>query len=73
MFCFLLTLFSQLVDPLVGSIAQQFLSDRKTHDRIAAEWTRRYAVAPAFAQTKDNKEPKEAAATEPTGPAVADA
>eukprot|EP01089_Gocevia_fonbrunei_P012199 TRINITY_DN2816_c0_g1_i1.p1 TRINITY_DN2816_c0_g1~~TRINITY_DN2816_c0_g1_i1.p1 ORF type:complete len:151 (-),score=25.15 TRINITY_DN2816_c0_g1_i1:446-898(-) len=31
-------------DPLVGNIAQQYLNDRETHDRIAAEWTLRYAT-----------------------------
>lgn len=31
-------------DPLVASIAQQYLSDRKAHDKTAAEWTRRYAT-----------------------------
>jgi len=30
-------------DPLVASIAQQYLHDRDAHDRIAQEWTRRYA------------------------------
>ncbi|EFJ40628.1 hypothetical protein VOLCADRAFT_84429 [Volvox carteri f. nagariensis] len=30
-------------DPLVGSIAQQYLTDRDAHDRTAAEWTKRYA------------------------------
>ena len=30
-------------DPLVGSIAQQFLNDRPAHDKTANEWTRRYA------------------------------
>jgi ubiquitin-protein ligase len=30
-------------DPLVGSIAQQYTSDREAHDRTAAEWTKRYA------------------------------
>jgi ubiquitin-protein ligase len=30
-------------DPLVGSIAQQYLSDRTSHDKSAAEWTRRFA------------------------------
>lgn len=30
-------------DPLVGSIAQQLLTDREAHDKTAAEWTRRYA------------------------------
>ncbi|XP_066931187.1 ubiquitin-conjugating enzyme E2 E1-like [Clytia hemisphaerica] len=31
-------------DPLVGNIAQQFLSNREEHDTIAREWTRRYAT-----------------------------
>eukprot|EP01102_Stenamoeba_stenopodia_P022475 TRINITY_DN9374_c0_g1_i1.p1 TRINITY_DN9374_c0_g1~~TRINITY_DN9374_c0_g1_i1.p1 ORF type:complete len:172 (-),score=16.28 TRINITY_DN9374_c0_g1_i1:244-759(-) len=31
-------------DPLVGSIAQQYLTDRAAHDRTAKEWTRRYAT-----------------------------
>jgi hypothetical protein len=31
-------------DPLVASIAQQYLADRKAHDKTAAEWTRRYAT-----------------------------
>ncbi|KAI9297547.1 ubiquitin conjugating enzyme E2e2 [Neoconidiobolus thromboides FSU 785] len=30
-------------DPLVGNIAQQFLNDREEHNRIAKEWTQRYA------------------------------
>ena len=30
-------------DPLVGSIAQQYLADRAAHDKTAAEWTKRYA------------------------------
>lgn len=30
-------------DPLVGTIAQQYLTDRAAHDKTAAEWTRRYA------------------------------
>lgn len=30
-------------DPLVGSIAQQLLTDREEHDKTAAEWTQRYA------------------------------
>lgn len=30
-------------DPLVGNIAQQFLNDRKEHDKMAREWTERYA------------------------------
>ncbi|XJO74728.1 hypothetical protein BDV3_005506 [Batrachochytrium dendrobatidis] len=29
------------MDPLVGSIAQQYVKDREEHDRIAREWTRR--------------------------------
>jgi len=31
-------------DPLVGAIAQQYLTDRATHDRIAQEWTKKYSV-----------------------------
>eukprot|EP00002_Diphylleia_rotans_P023799 TRINITY_DN4686_c0_g1_i1.p2 TRINITY_DN4686_c0_g1~~TRINITY_DN4686_c0_g1_i1.p2 ORF type:complete len:151 (-),score=23.96 TRINITY_DN4686_c0_g1_i1:1209-1661(-) len=31
-------------DPLVGTISQQYLNDRATHDKIAAEWTSRYAT-----------------------------
>jgi ubiquitin-conjugating enzyme E2 D/E len=27
----------------VGSIAQQYLTDREAHDKTAAEWTKRYA------------------------------
>ncbi|KAL0074175.1 ubiquitin-conjugating enzyme/RWD-like protein [Phycomyces blakesleeanus] len=30
-------------DPLVGSIAQEYLTDREEHDRVAREWTKRYA------------------------------
>jgi hypothetical protein len=30
-------------DPLVGSIAQQLLTDKEGHDKLAAEWTKRYA------------------------------
>eukprot|EP01104_Vermistella_antarctica_P019177 TRINITY_DN7397_c0_g1_i1.p2 TRINITY_DN7397_c0_g1~~TRINITY_DN7397_c0_g1_i1.p2 ORF type:complete len:151 (-),score=31.18 TRINITY_DN7397_c0_g1_i1:91-543(-) len=31
-------------DPLVNQIAQQYMNDRKTHDKMASEWTRRYAT-----------------------------
>lgn len=31
-------------DPLVGSIATQYLNNREEHDKVAAEWTKRYAV-----------------------------
>eukprot|EP00270_Netrium_digitus_P001372 TRINITY_DN11468_c0_g3_i1.p1 TRINITY_DN11468_c0_g3~~TRINITY_DN11468_c0_g3_i1.p1 ORF type:complete len:171 (-),score=27.98 TRINITY_DN11468_c0_g3_i1:308-820(-) len=31
-------------DPLVGSIAKLYLSDRPLHDKTAAEWTRRFAM-----------------------------
>jgi len=31
-------------DPLVGSIAQQYLTDKDVHDSTATEWTRRYAT-----------------------------
>lgn len=30
-------------DPLVGSIATQYLTNREEHDRIAKEWTKRFA------------------------------
>ncbi|KAG0222258.1 ubiquitin-conjugating enzyme/RWD-like protein [Mortierella sp. GBAus27b] len=30
-------------DPLVSSIATQYLSDREEHDRVAKDWTKRYA------------------------------
>ncbi|KAI9249164.1 ubiquitin-conjugating enzyme/RWD-like protein [Phascolomyces articulosus] len=29
-------------DPLVGSIAQEYLNDREEHDRVAREWTKRF-------------------------------
>ncbi|KAJ8321068.1 hypothetical protein KUTeg_002655 [Tegillarca granosa] len=31
-------------DPLVGSIAQQFLTSREEHDRVAKQWTTRFAT-----------------------------
>lgn len=30
-------------DPLVGSIANQYITNREEHDRIAKEWTKRFA------------------------------
>lgn len=30
-------------DPLVGSIAHEYTHNRANHDKLAAEWTRRYA------------------------------
>ena len=30
-------------DPLVGSIANQYLTNREEHDRVAKEWTKRFA------------------------------
>ena len=30
-------------DPLVGATAQQYLTQREDHDKMAREWTRRYA------------------------------
>ena len=30
-------------DPLVHSIAQQYIHDRDEHDKTAREWTRKYA------------------------------
>jgi len=35
--------FNLVDDPLVGSIARQFVDDRRTHDKIARNWTKRYA------------------------------
>lgn len=32
-------------DPLVGSIATQYLQNREEHDRIARLWTKRYVLA----------------------------
>lgn len=37
------SLLSSADDPLVGSIAQEYLVDRAKHDKTAAEWTRRFA------------------------------
>ena len=31
-------------DPLVGNIATQYVNEREEHDRIAREWTKRYAT-----------------------------
>jgi len=31
-------------DPLVGSIAHQFLTSKEEHDRVARLWTKRYAT-----------------------------
>ena len=31
-------------DPLVGSIANQYLNNRAEHDRLAKLWTRRFAT-----------------------------
>ncbi|KAI1886139.1 hypothetical protein AGOR_G00210930 [Albula goreensis] len=31
-------------DPLVGSIATQYMTNRAEHDRIAKQWTKRYAT-----------------------------
>ena len=30
-------------DPLVGNIAQLYVTKREEHDKMAAEWTRRFA------------------------------
>lgn len=37
-------LFLVLADPLVGSIATQYLQHREEHDRVAKQWTKRYAT-----------------------------
>merc|ERR1712125_35248 len=31
-------------DPLVGSIAHQYLTDEEAHNEMAAEWTKKYAT-----------------------------
>ncbi|KAM4881254.1 ubiquitin-conjugating enzyme E2 E1 isoform 2-T3 [Thomomys bottae] len=31
-------------DPLVGSIATQYMTNRAEHDRVARQWTKRYAT-----------------------------
>mmetsp|Transcript_53565 Transcript_53565/g.81279 ORF Transcript_53565/g.81279 Transcript_53565/m.81279 type:complete len:153 (-) Transcript_53565:26-484(-) len=31
-------------DPLVGSIAQQYLTDEEAHNEMATEWTKKYAT-----------------------------
>ena len=31
-------------DPLVASIAQQYISNREEHDEMAKEWTKRFAT-----------------------------
>lgn len=31
-------------DPLVGSIATQYVTNREEHDKMAKEWTRRFAT-----------------------------
>jgi ubiquitin-conjugating enzyme E2 D/E len=31
-------------DPLVGSIAQEFMKDKQKHDKNAKDWTQRYAT-----------------------------
>ena len=30
-------------DPLVSNIAQQYIHNREEHDKMAKEWTQRYA------------------------------
>ena len=49
-------------DPLVTSIANEYLTNREKHDRTAVEWTRRYATpnaqhnfANADAKSTDSK------------------
>ncbi|KPP70351.1 ubiquitin-conjugating enzyme E2 E1-like [Scleropages formosus] len=37
-------LYWSLSDPLVGSIASQYTTNRAEHDRIAKQWTKRYAT-----------------------------
>ncbi|NXU81748.1 UB2E1 enzyme, partial [Oreotrochilus melanogaster] len=33
-----------IADPLVGSIATQYMTNRAEHDRMARQWTKRYAT-----------------------------
>ena len=40
----MLSCFISAVDPLVGSIANQYINDRQEHDKIAKEWTKRFAT-----------------------------
>lgn len=35
---------SLTADPLVGSIATQYMTNRAEHDRMARQWTKRYAT-----------------------------
>ncbi|GAA57148.1 ubiquitin-conjugating enzyme E2 D/E [Clonorchis sinensis] len=35
-------------DPLVGSIAHQYIHNRTEHDRIARQWTQKYASSPVY-------------------------
>ena len=44
MICDVLSYFISVVDPLVGSIANQYINDRQEHDKIAKEWTKRFAT-----------------------------
>lgn len=37
-------LFFHSADPLVGSIATQYTTNRAEHDRTAKQWTKRYAT-----------------------------
>ena len=39
----LLFVFNPEDDPLVAGIARQYLQDRSEHDRMAKDWTRRFA------------------------------
>jgi len=41
-FRFVPPIFACLDDPLVASIANQYLTDREEHDRIAKDWAKRY-------------------------------
>ena len=41
-------------DPLVGSIATQYLQNREEHDRIARLWTKRYATWFTLAMSEDH-------------------
>ena len=60
---FFLSFFIFIADPLVGSIATQYLQNREEHDRVARLWTKRYATwlsiiqsPPIFLQKLEKKD-----------------
>lgn len=43
-------------DPLVGSIALQYVSNQDEHDRTARDWTRKYAQGPPQSSHSSNND-----------------